>query len=168
MTRIALLFVLALSGVVAAFATISPAPEANAVHRETVTEPIAIPPSALQPAPSSYVWESRYRRGETLATLLVNIYAAYGLATMRQPIYMLVAVISILMATHLLIFLFVPLGMSLAYIGPSRAFYAGLLALAMTTRGFGQTTGAPAATPPTYTKGQLQTEQRVMAAFIGG
>ncbi|MGE5130062.1 MAG: M23 family metallopeptidase [Sphingomonadaceae bacterium] len=73
MTRIALLFVLALSGVVAAFATISPAPEANAVHRETVTEPIAIPPSALQPAPSSYVWESRYRRGETLATLLRNL-----------------------------------------------------------------------------------------------
>jgi murein DD-endopeptidase MepM/ murein hydrolase activator NlpD len=67
------LFVLALSGVVAAFATISPAPEANAVHRETVTEPIAIPPSALQPAPSSYVWETRYRRGETLATLLRNL-----------------------------------------------------------------------------------------------
>jgi len=43
---------------------------------------------------------------------------------------------------------------------------AGLLAFAMTTRGFGQTTGAPASTPPTYTKGQLQTEQRVMAAFI--
>jgi murein DD-endopeptidase MepM/ murein hydrolase activator NlpD len=73
MTRIAVLFVLALSGVVAAFATISPAPEANAVHRETMTEPIAIPPSALQPAPSSYVWETRYRRGETLASLLRNL-----------------------------------------------------------------------------------------------
>jgi murein DD-endopeptidase MepM/ murein hydrolase activator NlpD len=73
MTRIAVLFVLALSGVVAAFATISPAPEANGVHRETVNEPIAIPPSALQSAPDSYVWETRYRRGETLATLLRNL-----------------------------------------------------------------------------------------------
>jgi murein DD-endopeptidase MepM/ murein hydrolase activator NlpD len=73
MTRIAVLFVLALSGVVAAFATISPAPEANGVHRETVNEPIAIPPSALQSAPDSYVWEMRYRRGETLATLLRNL-----------------------------------------------------------------------------------------------
>jgi hypothetical protein len=65
-----------------------------------------------------------------VATLLVNIYVVYGLATMRHSIYFLVAVISLLMAAHLFIFLFVPLGMLFAYIGPSRAFYAGLLALA--------------------------------------
>jgi hypothetical protein len=65
-----------------------------------------------------------------VATLLVNIYVVYGLATMRHSIHFLVTVISLLMATHLFIFLFEPLGMLFAYIGPSRAFYAGLLALA--------------------------------------
>ncbi len=64
------------------------------------------------------------------ATLLVNIYVVYGLATMRRSIHFLVAIISLFMAAHLFIFLFVPLGMQLAYIGPSRAFYAGLLACA--------------------------------------
>ncbi len=65
-----------------------------------------------------------------IATLIVNICVVYGLATMRHSVFFFVAVISILMAAHLLIFLFAPLGMSLAYIGPSRAFYAGLLRLA--------------------------------------
>ncbi len=71
-----------------------------------------------------------------VATLLVNIGVAYGLATMRHSIYLLVAAVSLLMAAHLFIFLFVPLGTLLAYIGPSRAFYAGLLALA--TRSVGE------------------------------
>jgi hypothetical protein len=71
-----------------------------------------------------------------VATLLVNIYVVYGLATMRHSIHFLVAVISLLMAAHLFIFLFAPLGMLFAYIGPSRAFYAGLLAL--TTRSVGE------------------------------
>lgn len=70
MTRIAVLVALALSGVVAAFATITPAPKVDPVYRESVTEQIAIPPSALQPAPASYVQETRFQRGETLATLL--------------------------------------------------------------------------------------------------
>jgi len=65
-----------------------------------------------------------------VATLFVNIYVIYGLATMRHSIHFLVAVISLLMAAHLLAFLFIPLGIMFAYIGPSRAFYAGLLALA--------------------------------------
>lgn len=65
-----------------------------------------------------------------VATLLVNVCVACGLATMRRPVYFLVVVISLLMAAHLFLFLFAPLGMALAYIGPSRAFYAGLLALA--------------------------------------
>ncbi len=64
------------------------------------------------------------------ATLLVNIYVIYGLATMRRSIHFFVAIISLVMAAHLFIFLFVPLGMQLAYIGPSRAFYAGLLVCA--------------------------------------
>ncbi len=71
-----------------------------------------------------------------VATLFVNIYVVYGLATMRHSIHFLVAVISLLMAAHLFVFLFVPLGIMFAYIGPSRAFYAGLLALA--TRSVGE------------------------------
>jgi len=71
-----------------------------------------------------------------VATLLVNIYVVYGLATMRHSIHFLVAVISLFMAAHLFIFLFAPLGMLFAYIGPSRAFYAALLALA--TRAIGE------------------------------
>ena len=64
------------------------------------------------------------------ATLLVNIYVIYGLATTRHFIHFLVAFISVLMAAHLFIFLFMQLGMMLAYMGASRAFYAGVLALA--------------------------------------
>jgi len=70
-----------------------------------------------------------------VATLLVNIYVVSGLATMRHSIHILVAVISLFMAAHLFIFLFAPIGMLFAYIGPSRAFYAGLLALATRTVG---------------------------------
>jgi hypothetical protein len=65
-----------------------------------------------------------------IATLIVNVYVAWGLVNMQRPIYYLVAVISFLMAAHLVAFLFAPLGMAIAYLGPSRAFYAGLLALA--------------------------------------
>ena len=47
-----------------------------------------------------------------------------------------------------------------------RLLSAGVVALVLTIRGFSQTAGGPAPTPPTYTKGQLQTEQRVMEAYI--
>lgn len=68
--RIAVLLALALSGVVAAFATISPAPESSASIGEPIVEPVAIPRDALVPPPGSYVREARYERGETLAALL--------------------------------------------------------------------------------------------------
>jgi murein DD-endopeptidase MepM/ murein hydrolase activator NlpD len=68
--RIAVLFALALSGVVAAFATIAPAPEATPMLREAVIEPIAVSRDGLVPGPDSYVREARYQRGETLASLL--------------------------------------------------------------------------------------------------
>lgn len=69
-----------------------------------------------------------------VATLVVNIYVVYGLALMRHSVFLLVAAISLLMAAHLVLFLFAPLGMLLAYIGPSRAFYA-LLALVARSAG---------------------------------
>ena len=70
-----------------------------------------------------------------VAMLIVNIYVVYGLATMRHPFHFLVAVISILVIAHLFIFLFAPLGLLFEYIGPSRAFYTGLLALATMSAG---------------------------------
>lgn len=61
-------------------------------------------------------------------TLTIYLAIAYGLATKRFRINYVVVAVSSLMAVHLFIFLFAPLGMGLAYIGPSRAFYALFLA----------------------------------------
>ena len=71
--RVAVLLALALSGVVAAFATMAPAPDANAVFREPIAEPLTIPRDALVRAPAAYVREARYQRGETLAALLSRL-----------------------------------------------------------------------------------------------
>ena len=71
--RVAVLLALALSGVVAAFATMAPAPDANAVFREPIAEPLTIPRDALVRAPAAYVREARYQRGETLAALLFRL-----------------------------------------------------------------------------------------------
>ena len=71
--RIAVLFALALSGVVAAFATMAPAPEATPIFREAVIEPVAVSKDGLVPGPTSYVREARYQRGETLASLLAKL-----------------------------------------------------------------------------------------------
>lgn len=71
--RVAALFVLALSGVVAAFATMAPSPEAGPVFRQAVAEPVAIPKDALIPPPRAYVQEARFERGETLGNLLEKL-----------------------------------------------------------------------------------------------
>lgn len=69
--RIAAVFVLALSGVVGAFATISPAPEAVLLGRDVLREPYPIDlETALLPAPEVFVREDRFRRGDTLMELL--------------------------------------------------------------------------------------------------
>ena len=68
-----MLFALALSGVVAAFATMAPAPEATPIFREAVIEPVAVSKDGLVPGPTSYVREARYQRGETLASLLAKL-----------------------------------------------------------------------------------------------
>lgn len=65
-----------------------------------------------------------------LATLAVDLFVLYGLIVRRFRINYLIVLISFLMVAHLLLFIFVPLGMVLAYLGPSRAFYTLFLNLA--------------------------------------
>jgi len=64
-----------------------------------------------------------------LATLAVDLFVVYGLIMGKFRINYLIVLISLLMVVHLLLFIFVPLGMVLAYIGPSRAFYTLFLTL---------------------------------------
>lgn len=72
--RIVLVIVLALSGVVGAFATISPAPEAVVLGNDIVREPYPIDAAtALLPAPDVFVSEQRFARGETLSDLLARL-----------------------------------------------------------------------------------------------
>ena len=64
-----------------------------------------------------------------LATLAVDVFVVYGLIKGKFRINYLIVLISLLMVVHLLLFIFLPLGMVLAYIGPSRAFYTLFLTL---------------------------------------
>lgn len=68
--RVAALLALALSGIVAAFATIAPATEPEQPPGREILESIAIPPEALVTPPAAYVHEARFERGETLGDLL--------------------------------------------------------------------------------------------------
>jgi murein DD-endopeptidase MepM/ murein hydrolase activator NlpD len=78
--RIAAIFALALSGAVAAFATIAPSPDAGALAlRTAVIEPVALRTEAsLLPAPATYLREERMQRGDTLAGLLERLGVAPG------------------------------------------------------------------------------------------
>ncbi len=58
-----------------------------------------------------------------LATLAVDLFVVYGLIMGKFRVNYLIVLISLLMVAHLLVFILVPLGMVVAYIGPSRAFY---------------------------------------------
>ena len=68
--RIAVLFVLVLSGVVAAFATITPAPVPVPAFTKAEPEPLALPRDVLIPPPQVYTREARFARGDTLGDLL--------------------------------------------------------------------------------------------------
>lgn len=59
-----------------------------------------------------------------LVTLAVYITIVYGLAARRFPFNYLVAFVSPFMVAHLIAFTLSPLGMELAYLGPSRSFYS--------------------------------------------
>ncbi|MCX7960212.1 MAG: M23 family metallopeptidase [Burkholderiales bacterium] len=69
---------LALSGVVAALATIGDSPEAERLLPKTVRpEPLAIAfGDALLPAPASYVYVERFQRGDTIAALAARLAIA--------------------------------------------------------------------------------------------
>jgi murein DD-endopeptidase MepM/ murein hydrolase activator NlpD len=72
--RIVAVFVLALSGVVGAFATISPAPDALSLGSDMVREPYPIDlETALLPTPEVFVREARFARGEPLIKLLERL-----------------------------------------------------------------------------------------------
>lgn len=68
--RVVVLLALALSGMVAAFATIAPATEPAPPPGKAVLESVAIPDDALVAPPRAYVHEARFERGETLGDLL--------------------------------------------------------------------------------------------------
>jgi hypothetical protein len=65
-----------------------------------------------------------------LATLIINSIIVYGLVMRRLRINYLISIVSFLMIIHLFIFIFEPLSMELAYIGPGRSFYT-LLSIAL-------------------------------------
>ena len=87
--RAALMAVLAFSGAVVAFATITPSPEAEAtLLRRAVAEPVALrAAAAVLPAPAAYLREERLQRGDTLAALLerLGVAAEDALRLARMP-----------------------------------------------------------------------------------
>src|SRR3712207_6179220 len=74
LARSAVIIVLAVSGGVAAFATIAPSPDAEILlSRTSSIEELPIPPEALMPSPASYIREERFQRGDTLGALLSRL-----------------------------------------------------------------------------------------------
>ena len=72
--RSATIVVLAVSGAVAAFATIAPSPDAEILlSRTSSIEALPIPTDALLPSPTSYIREERLQRGDTLPALLSRL-----------------------------------------------------------------------------------------------
>src|SRR5688572_30994616 len=71
LARSAVIIVLAVSGGVAAFATIAPPYDAEILlARTSSVEDLPIPPAALLPSPESYIREERFQGGDTLAVRL--------------------------------------------------------------------------------------------------
>lgn len=88
-------------------------------------------PSFFWPTPLTGIWFILLH----FTTLLVDIFVIYGLIAGRFRVNYLIVVISILMVAHLVVFIFVPLGMVIAYMGPSRAFYSFFLIVTHTVGG---------------------------------
>jgi murein DD-endopeptidase MepM/ murein hydrolase activator NlpD len=71
LARSAVIIVLAVSGAVAAFATIAPPSDAEILlSRTSSVEALPIPAEALLPSPASYIREERFQRGDTLPAFL--------------------------------------------------------------------------------------------------
>jgi murein DD-endopeptidase MepM/ murein hydrolase activator NlpD len=74
LARSAVIIVLAVSGGVAAFATIAPPSDAEILlSRTSSIEALPIPAEALLPSPSSYIREERFQRGDTLPAFLSRL-----------------------------------------------------------------------------------------------
>jgi murein DD-endopeptidase MepM/ murein hydrolase activator NlpD len=72
--RVAAIAVLAVTGVVAAFATMAPSDEIELLlSRTTTVETLPIPVEALLPAPESYIREERFQRGDTIPAFLSRL-----------------------------------------------------------------------------------------------
>lgn len=78
--RTALVAALALSGAVAAFAALTPSPDAEAsLLRKALVEPLPVPGAAsVLPAPPTYLREERFGRGEPLGLLFERLGIAAG------------------------------------------------------------------------------------------
>ena len=74
LARSAVILVLAVSGAVAAFATIAPSSDAQfLLSRTSSVEALPIPAEALLPSPASYIREERFQRGDTLPGFLSRL-----------------------------------------------------------------------------------------------
>jgi len=72
--RIVVLAVLAVTGAVAAFATIAPGSDIELLlSRKSTVETLPIPVGALLPAPQSYIREERFQRGDTIPAFLSRL-----------------------------------------------------------------------------------------------
>ena len=72
--RSAAIIVLAVSGAVAAFATIAPSADNEVLlSRTSSVETLDIPAEALLPSPESYIREERFQRGDTIAAFLSRL-----------------------------------------------------------------------------------------------
>jgi murein DD-endopeptidase MepM/ murein hydrolase activator NlpD len=77
LARSAVIIVLAVSGGVAAFATIAPPSDAEILlSRTSSIEALPIPTEAVLPSPSSYIREDRFQRGDTLPAFLSRLGVA--------------------------------------------------------------------------------------------
>jgi murein DD-endopeptidase MepM/ murein hydrolase activator NlpD len=89
LVRSSALVLLAVSGAVAAFATIAPPLDAEVLlSRTSSVERLPIPAEALLPSPASYIREESFQRGDTLPAFLARLGIAdddvSGLARLRQ------------------------------------------------------------------------------------
>lgn len=76
--------------------------------------------SLFWPTPLARIWLYPLH----MAGLGFNLAILYGLVRKTSWAVYLVLFMSFSMVLHLLVFIFAPLSMSLAYIGPSRSFYS--------------------------------------------
>lgn len=71
--RLAIIAMLAVTGAVAAFATMAPSADVALPSSQPTVEMLPIPSEAVLPAPQSYIREERFQRGDTMAGFLSRL-----------------------------------------------------------------------------------------------